>query len=285
MPEGDSVHRLAARLSSLAGRKVTRWDMRVPRLATTDLVGWAIDTVEALGKNLYWHLSSEDNAAVFFTHLRMDGTWLVRPAATAPAPSHRTRVLIRVEGVPDPVREVELQGVDLGMVDLWPASEHARRIEHLGPDPLGPSWEQDPRWQGTGPEEAVRRVCADADRPLAEAFLDQRNIAGVGNEYVNELCFLLGHHPLAPASVVDIPHAVERVAALMQENLPRSQRTFTGVDRDGERTFVFGRRGQPCRRCGTRIEQGTTTRATSVADPRVGQERITWWCPVCQPGP
>ena len=252
--------------------------------ATLELRGRTVASVTAWGKNLYMELAADDDTdLVLHTHLRMDGTWLVLPAASAPTPNHETRVWLRVEGWPEAAAEVDLQGRLLGIVDAWPRSQHASRTAHLGPDPLAADWQEPGRWELPGRDEALRRFGHRAARPLAEVLLDQSVMAGIGNEYANELCFLLGSHPMRPASVQDPAHVVDLAAKVMRSNLARSQRTFTGVDRDGERTFVYGRHRRPCRRCGRAILEGTTTRARSVADPALGRERITWWCPACQP--
>ena len=136
----------------------------------------------------------------------------------------------------------------------------------LGPDLLGPDWSLD---------EAVRRVRADPARPVFLALHDQRNLAGFGNEYVNELCFLHGLLPTRPVGEVDdIAHVIDRGQRLITANRSR-QRVFTGTTRRGEHHFVFGRERQPCRRCGTTIRRG------ELGDDPV-RMRNTFWCPNCQ---
>ena len=164
---------------------------------------------------------------------------------------------------------------------MWPVAEYGRRTGYLGPDLLADDWESSGRWHPTGRDEAVRRVLSRPERSIGAALLDQRNLAGIGNEYGAEVCFLSGLHPATPVSAGDVPAVVDLAARLMQDNRHRVRRTFTGDER--ENTFVFGRRHRPCRRCGTRIESATLGGATSIADPQAGQERIIWWCPACQP--
>lgn len=139
-----------------------------------------------------------------------------------------------------------------------------------------------PRWQPSGRAEALRRLAANPGRTLGEALLDQRNLAGIGNEYCAEVCFLRGLHPASRIGAVDVEAVVDLAWKLMHANLSSPVRTFTGDHRRGHTTFVFGRAHRPCLRCGTAIEKSTLGGADSVADPRAGMERIIWWCPRCQ---
>ena len=116
----------------------------------------------------------------------------------------------------------------------------------------------------------------DPDRPLNEALLDQRNLAGIGNLYANELCFISGRHPQSRvADVPDLPRLVTRAAALLRANRERTEQATTGDIRRGHTTWVYRRERAACRRCGTRIEVAMTGPA--------GRERATYWCPACQP--
>ena len=274
MPEGDSVWRLSERLQPLVGREVLHSDFRVPALATASIDGATITRVWPHGKHLFWEVGDR----VLHTHLRMDGAWrLHRVGEPWSKPPHTARVVIHVTG------DIELVGHELGVVELWPAAEFEQRTAHLGPDLLADDWFAPGRWQPTGRDEAIARVASVPGRSIGEALLDQRNIAGIGNEYRAEVCFLRGIHPATPVGATDVPAAVDLAAKLMRGNLTSPVRTFTGNNRPGQTTFVFGRNRQPCRRCGTRIESGTLGGATSVASPQAGQERIIWWCPRCQP--
>jgi endonuclease-8 len=104
--------------------------------------------------------------------------------------------------------------------------------------------------------------------------MDQRNMAGVGNVYKSEILFLRGLWPWTPVSAVsDIEGAVTLAQKLVAANKNRFTRTTTGSLRRGQTSYVYGRRAQPCRRCGTAIE-------------KAGQDdRVTYWCPRCQPEP
>src|SRR5213592_1672671 len=260
MPEGDVVWYTARRLhEALAGRVLTRSDFRVPRLATADLSGDVVTETVSRGKHL---LTRTKSGLTIHTHLKMDGSWRVRPAAERLRDSHRIRLLLANE-------EWQAAGYQLGVVELIRTSEEARVTGHLGPDLLGPDWDRD---------EAVRRLSAEPDRPIGEALLDQRNLAGIGNVYKAELCFLLGATPWLPVGALPADRAAKLPALakkLLEANRDRPVRTTTG--RRGQDLFVYGRAPRPCLRCHTSVR---------VADQGDGsRERPTYWCPNCQTGP
>jgi endonuclease VIII len=146
--------------------------------------------------------------------------------------------------------------------------EHEERIVgHLGPDLLGPDWD---------PDEAVRRLTADPDRPIGEALLDQRNLAGIGTIYRSELCFLTGYDPRTPVGKVADPLRMVRLAqSLLHQNRHLPQIATTGDKRRGRSLWVYGKPGERCLRCGTPIAHA------ELGEP--GRERAAYWCPSCQP--
>ena len=151
------------------------------------------------------------------------------------------------------------------MVDLVPSVDEDELVGHLGPDLLGPDWDA---------EEAARRILAD-DRAVHVAILDQRNLAGLGNEYANELLFVRGILPTTPAAAVDAAGLVETASRMIRANRDRASRTFTGDTRPGRQNWVYRRERKPCLRCGTPIRR-TELGATETS------ERIVFWCPLCQ---
>ena len=148
----------------MAGRTLTRSDFRVPRLATADLTGDVVTETVSRGKHL---LTRTKSGLTVHTHLRMDGTWRVRPAAEAVRDSHRIRLVLAND-------DWQAVGYQLGVVELIRTSDESQVTGHLGPDLLGPDWDC---------AEAVRRLSAQPDRAIGEALLDQRNLAGIGNLY------------------------------------------------------------------------------------------------------
>ena len=254
MPEGDTVFRAATELrGALAGRALTRSDFRVPRYATADLSGQTVTEVIPRGKHL---LIRTDAGLSVHTHLKMEGRWRITPASERLRESYRIR-LILANG------QWRATGYELGIVDLLPTAQEERITGHLGPDLLGPDWDE---------AEAVRRLSADPERSAGEALLDQRNLAGIGNVYKSEVLFLRGIRPWRPVGKIHDVDALVRLShRMLNANKDRGQRVTTGDSRRGHETWVYSRRGQPCRRCGTRI------RWAELGD------RITYWCPACQP--
>ncbi len=256
MPEGDTAHRTARRLDeALAGADVARFDIRVPRAATVDLRGQPIHAAVARGKHLLLRVGD----STLHSHLRMDGAWLIyRPGERWRHPAFKVRAIVGTI-------EREAVGIDLAEVEIIPTRDEEQLVGYLGPDPLGPDWDA---------AEAARRLGADS-RSIHVALLDQRNVAGFGNEYAAELLFLRGVLPTTPTPEVDVAALLDLGVRTIRANLERSNRTFTGINRPGQATWVYGRAGRPCRRCGTPIRRGELG-----ADPT--RERITFWCPFCQ---
>lgn len=259
MPEGDTVYRTAREQHrALAGLVLTGSDIRVPRFATADLTGERVHEVVSRGKHLLHRIGDY----TLHTHLKMEGTWRVfRAGRRWTRPAFEARVVLRA---PD----LESVGFALGIVELVHRDEEDTVVGHLGPDLLGADWDAD---------EALRRLGARPEVPVFVALLDQRNLAGLGNVYVNELCFLRGLDPHRPVGEVpELPAVVDLAKRMIRTNRDRSGRVTTGVDRAGQRLWVYSRGGQRCRRCGTRISSGELG-----ADELT--ERSVWWCPHCQP--
>jgi endonuclease VIII len=258
MPEGDVVWRTARQLDgALSGRVLVRTDFRVPRFATTDLRGRAVTGAISRGKHL---LVRVDGDITVHTHLRMDGSWRISRVSGYPLRDHRIRLVLANA-------EWQAVGYQLGIVEVLRTDQEEKAIGHLGPDLLGPDWDE---------AEAVRRLASDPDRAIGEALLDQRNLAGIGNLYKAETLFLRGVSPWRPVGQAgDLTALVRLARRLLDANKDRIGQVTTGNAARGEQTWVYGRPGRPCRRCGTtvsRADQGD-----------VLEERVTFWCPRCQP--
>ena len=158
-------------------------------------------------------------------------------------------------------------GFSLGITELVPRDAETSVVGHLGPDLLGVDWDAD---------EATRRLLADPAVPVFVALQEQRNLAGIGNEYTNELCFLRGLAPSrATGEVRDVDGTLALAHRLLIANRERPIRSTTGDLRPGRTSWFYGRAGLPCLRCETPIEH------RMLGDTPLIQ-RDAYWCPRCQ---
>lgn len=263
MPEGDTVFRTAQRLrEALSGKELRHAELRHPELSTVDLGGRVICTVRSVGKHLFVDF---DDGRSLHNHLRMDGSWhLYRPGARWRSPGHQVRVVLAVA-------EHVAVGIRLHDLRLIRTTAQDTLIGHLGPDLL------DPGWDAAHGSEARDRLAAAPERELGIALLDQTSMAGVGNLYKNEICFMLRVSPWTPVSEVDLAGVVALARKLLLRNALRPQQSTTGEIRRGAQHWVYERAGQPCRRCGTPIE-------SAWQGPGV-ERRLSYFCPRCQAQP
>ena len=259
MPEGDTVWLTGHRLNeALAGRVVSAFDLRVPRLATADLSGASVIDVSTRGKHI---LIRFDSAMTLHSHLRMDGSWQLTKAG-APArryPAHLIRAIVGND-------EWHAIGYRVHDLRLVATADEGALVDHLGPDLLGADWD---------PEHAVARILRHPEIAIGEALLDQRNLAGIGNLYKSETLFMQRVSPFTPAGeVADLRAVVDRAHRLMRANRDHPEQSTTGLLGRGQQHWVYQRSGEACRRCRTPIrrdEQGTPP-----------WQRTTFWCPTCQ---
>lgn len=263
MPEGDTIWRTANRLNeALAGELIIDADLRWPGISTADLRGMRTLQVVSRGKNLLHRL---DAGLTIHSHLRMEGQWRVESTEGL---AKRALANPQLRAVLATARWTAL-GLRLGTLHLLATSDEGRLLGHLGPDVLGPDWD---------PAEAAKRLAA-CSTPIGSALLDQRNLAGVGTLYASEALFLerlSPWHPAAGLAGAQISQLVERVHRLLDVNRDNAIQSTTGVQRRSETTYVHGRSGRPCRRCGDLV------RVSSLGIPP--QDRAFFYCPTCQGG-
>lgn len=151
----------------MSGKTLRRCDIRVPAFATVDLTGQAVDSAAGRGK----HLLIRVGDLTIHTRLKMEGQWQIHPVGSRRRrPAHQPRLVLATD-------DVEAVGFSLGITEVFDRGEEAPRLAYLGPDLLGPDWD---------PLRAAENLRADPNRPIGTALLDQRNLAGIGNEYLAE---------------------------------------------------------------------------------------------------
>jgi len=274
MPEGDTVWLTAQRLHlALSGKELITSDFRVPRYAEVDLTGREVVETISRGKHLLTRIGDDVS---LHTHLKMEGSWhIYKPTSPWRSPQFQARVVLANASW-------TAVGFRLGTVDLLTRSDEHTVVGHLGPDLLGPDWDL---------EAAVQRLATRPEMGIGEALLDQRNLAGIGNMYKAEVCFLAGVHPgTHVGEVSNLGSLVSRAQRLLELNKERAEQSTTGDLRRGRQLWVYNRRGQPCRRCRTPIEGAVLPslrdqERRSQRGPTADQARDDFWCPHCQPAP
>ena len=276
MPEGDTIFRAARTLHrALAGRIVKRFESVYPALTRVHddapITGRTIESVTAAGKHVLMRFSG---ALVLRTHMRMNGSWhIYRPGERWRKSRRDMRIVVGTEAF-------EAIAFNVPVAEFL----EGRRIERqedlrlMGPDLLGATFDG---------AEAVRRLRARPDSSIADALLNQRVVAGIGNVYKSEVLFLCGVNPFTPVALV----SDERLRCLLDTARTHLQAnvidptagivTYRGYRRTtrradpAERLYVYGRAGHACRKCAARIEMRAQGR----------DARLTYWCPSCQPAP
>jgi endonuclease-8 len=254
VPEGDTIHYAANKIRPvLEGHVPDRLETPHPRFGRDRwperLAGRAVTSVDAHGKHLFLRFEGD---LVIHSHLRMTGKWRVRDVTWTP-PRNTWLLITRddhlVAQINGPVLEL--------MTDS--RSRFDRRLALLGPDILAPTLDEDAF--------LTRLREDDPTRPIGDALIDQRIIAGIGNLWKAEGCFAAGIDPWRRTGEVSDEEALSIVRATRPRMLESAREGMQDRFR-----VVYGTAGRPCPRCGERI------RATGQGDAN----RTTYWCPGCQ---
>ena len=265
MPEGDTIHHAAQRVRAvLAGADITSIETPHPRHRLDRwperLQGRAVRSVDAHGKHLFLRFEGD---LTLHSHLRMGGKWGVyRRGERWRRSPHRAWLVIRTA-------EHEVVQFDGPVLELMTESRTRfdRRLAALGPDIVADGFDE---------TAFLRRLREDdPTRGIGDALLDQRTVAGIGNIWKCEACFLAGIDPWRQTGDVTDEEALEIVRAarpLMRESAERGGPITTVPGARRGATFVYERAGLPCRRCNGPI------RSRGQGD----DNRTTYWCPACQ---
>jgi endonuclease-8 len=256
MPEGDTIHYAARRIRPLVEGRVPEIAHPHPRLRIEGwprrLAGRAVAGVDAHGKHLF--VRFEGDLAIH-SHLRMTGSWATyRPGQRWRRAQRRAWLVLRTT-------EGEVVQFDGPVLELLTQSRTRfdHRLAMLGPDILAAELDE---------QEILRRLRADdGSRPIGDALLDQRTVAGIGNLWKCEGCFAAAIDPWRPAAGV----SDEEVLAILRATRPGMQQSALDGMQDAYRV-IYGKAGRPCPRCGTPI------RSRGQGD----DNRLTYWCGGCQ---
>lgn len=258
MPEGDTIHRAARTLrAALIDQQIVAVQSTVSAVARGHLDGQIIERVEARGKNLLMHF---DDGRVLYTHMKMTGSWHVyRDRDRWRKPPKWAKVILHTE---------KLMAVcfNAPVVELLSplAMKRHRFLSALGPDLLDESFD----WA-----QVAGRLKGHGHAPLGEVLLMQQIACGIGNVYKSETLFLCKQDPFArleTLGVDEVQAIYMRARVLMMQNMGGGMRDTRR--RDGGRYWVYGRSGELCRKCGTRVQmrrQGANGRST-------------YYCSTCQ---
>jgi endonuclease VIII len=256
MPEGDTIHYLASRIRPvLAGHVPDAIATPHPRFGRDRwperLAGRTVTSVDAHGKHLFLRF---EGGLVIHSHLRMTGAWRVRPRGR-PAPGTTWLALQRSDH-----EVLQLKGPVLELM-TESRTRFDQRLAGLGPDILADEFDE---------AAFLRRLREDdPTRPIGDALLDQRTIAGIGNLWKVEGCFAAAIDPWRPTGRVSDAEAL----AIVRECRPRMQESARDGRQDRWRR-IYNAAGRPCPRCGP----PALVRSRGQGDGN----RLTFWCPSCQ---
>jgi endonuclease-8 len=267
MPEGDTIHSAARRVGdALVGHEIRAIETPHPRHALDRwperLEGREVKAVDAHGKHLFVRFEGD---LTLHSHLRMRGRWSVyRKGQRWSRSPRRAWLVIRTD-------DHEVVQFDGPVLELMTDSRTRfdQRLAALGPDLLADEFDE---------AAFLRRLRADDQtRGVGDALLDQRTLAGIGNVWKSEGCFLAAIDPWRKLDAVSDDEAlaiVRGIQPLMQLSVERGGRivTYEAQGRHDSPMWVYERQGRPCRRC------ETTIRARGQGD----DNRTTYWCPACQ---
>lgn len=256
MPEGDTILSAARRVgAALVGKPIVEIETPQPRHAfdrwPQRLGGRSVRSVDARGKHLFIRFEGD---LTLHSHLRMTGQWGVyRRGERWRRSRSRAWLVIRTE-------QHDVVEFDGPVLELMTDSRTRfdRRLATLGPDLLADDFDER-GWL------ALLRA-EDGSRAIGDALLDQRLLAGVGNMWRAEGCFLAGIDPWRRLRDLTGDEAV----AIVRELRPLMRASAEG--RRTGRRWVYDRAGLPCRRCGAPI----------AARGQGDDNRTAYWCPECQ---
>ena len=271
MPEGDTLFRTARALhKALAGQVITDFRTQFPALQRfhddASVVGRTVEAAYAVGK---WCVVAFSGDAFLLTHLLMSGSWHVyRVGEPWQKSTYAQRIFLQTS-------QYVAVAFNVPIAEFHTRRTLVRKPEfaRVGPDLLNPAFD---------PEKVFQTMRLRYDEDIADVLLNQRILAGVGNVFKSEICFVCRVHPFAKVAALSdeqLKHIVQVSCQLLKENvvvspnIPGGSRRTTHSLQPNVRLWVYGRAGKPCRVCGHPIslqKQGPYA-------------RVTFFCSHCQP--
>jgi endonuclease-8 len=192
----------------------------------------------------------------------MSGSWhIYRPGERWKRSGIDMRIVIKTE------RMIAV-AFNVPVAEFHTAATVLERLAGLGPRILGERFDE---------AAAVLNLESRPELTVADALLAQSLLAGIGNVFKSEVCFVAGIHPFRLVGTLrrtETERLVAQSRRLLLASRSRGYRNTTGRLNPSERSWVYGRSGEPCRRCGTAI----------LGQKQAPGGRVTFWCPQCQPG-
>jgi endonuclease VIII len=278
VPEGDTIFRTARALGrALVGRPITGFRSNYPLITRfhddRPFTGQKVDLVESRGKWLLIHFSG---GGILATHMLMSGSWHIYRHGER---WQQARVNMRIVIETSTCQAVGFR-VPVAQMHTAESLARDRRIPRATIDVLSAEFDS---------EAAVRRLLAHAGEEIGDVLLHQEVLAGVGNVFKSEICFVIGINPFCKVAALGVNEvdalvrcAQRLVAANVLEDSGDMIVTYRGRHRrtthqsdPGASLWVYGRNGEPCRRCGDPIRR-------RIQGP---DARVTFWCHQCQPMP
>jgi endonuclease-8 len=254
VPEGDTIFRTAATLNrALAGSIVTSFETQLPALARVDadypIAGRTVEFARAAGKWLQVGFSGD---LILLTHMLMSGSWhIYRPGERWQKSHYHMRVVIGTS-------TIVAVAFDVPVAEFHTAKSLVRRsgFNQLGSDVMSADFDE---------PATVAKLESHPELDIGVALLTQSLIAGVGNMFKSEICFLAGVNPFS------------RIQNLSRSQLERIVSIAGKIMRNpagrSARLYVYRRNAEPCLTCGEPV----------LSRKQGFDARTSFWCPICQP--
>jgi endonuclease-8 len=270
VPEGDLIWRTARTLQrAIGGRVVTRFETVLVKLARVDedtpVAGRTVESVKAEGK---WLVMRFSGGLILLTHMLMSGSWhIYRPGERWQRPRGDMRIVIETA-------EWVAVAFRVPVAEFHTEESLARRetFRSLGPRILDNDFDA---------AQAIANLRTEPEMEIASALMKQRLLAGIGNIFKSEVCFVARVNPfrlVKSLSDEEMGRLIAAATKLLRSNIRETSGgqivTHSGLrqNKPEDGWWVYHRTGQPCRKCGTAIE-----RRRHASDAL-----SSFWCPVCQ---